>query len=285
MKFGLWTTYGALNSPQVFEAFAEGAKKLGHTIVYNQEADIDVIWSILWRGRMARNQFIWNRCKQKNKPIIVLEVGCFRRGTTWKLGVNGVNRDAYFGPIGNDNKRAKKIGLVCKEWKIVNRPILIAGQHESSGQWKNPLECASYYSSTIKELQKYSNKKIIFRSHPRSPIPFDVKNFKDIEIEVPRKKPNTYDDYDLSFEKYSAVVNWSSNPGIQSVLNGTPAFVGESSLAYDVANKNLKDIDCPILIDRHQWLNDIAYTEWTTDEISTGEPLNRLTPFIKNSII
>jgi len=285
MKFGLWTAYGALNSKPVFDAFAKGITRLGHNIIVNKEADVEVIWSILWRGRMARNQSIWNRCKKIKRPIIVLEVGCFRRGVTWKLGINGINRDAYFGPTGNDSKRAKAIGLVCKEWKITNGPILIAGQHENSGQWKNPLECVTYYSNTIKDLQQFSNKKIIFRPHPRSRVPFDLKGFKNVEIELPCKKKNTYDDYDLSFEKYSAVINWSSNPGIQSVLNGIPAFVGESSLAYDVANKNLKEINSPTLFDRSQWLNDIAYTEWTTNEISTGEPLNRLMLFLKDSII
>jgi len=285
MKFGLWTAYGALNSKPVFDAFAKGITRLGHNIIVNKEADVEVIWSILWRGRMARNQSIWNRCKKIKRPIIVLEVGCFRRGVTWKLGINGINRDAYFGPTGNDSKRAKALGLVCKEWKITNGPILIAGQHENSGQWKNPLECVTYYSNTIKDLQQFSNKKIIFRPHPRSRVPFDSKDFKNVEIELPCKKKNTYDDYDLSFEKYSAVINWSSNPGIQSVLNGIPAFVGESSLAYDVANKNLKEINSPTLFDRSQWLNDIAYTEWTTNEISTGEPLNRLMLFLKDSII
>ena len=73
MKFGLWTAYGALNSKSVFEAFAKGASKLGHNVVVNEEADIEVIWSILWHGRMARNKLIWDRNRKENKPIIVLE--------------------------------------------------------------------------------------------------------------------------------------------------------------------------------------------------------------------
>jgi len=76
-----------------------------------------------------------------------------------------------------------------------------------------------------------------------------------------------------------------SNPGIQSIFEGIPAFVGESSLAYDVANKNFKNINNPTIFDTRQWLNDIAYTEWTIEEISTGDPLNRLMIYLKDCII
>ena len=60
-------------------------------------------------------------------------------------------------------------------------------------------------------------------------------------------------------------------------MEGIPAFVGPSSLAWDVANKTLADINAPQQPDRQQWLNDIAYTEWTLEEISQGQPLLRLT--------
>ena len=46
-----------------------------------------------------------------NKKIIVLEVGGLIRGTFWKVGVGGINPEAYFVPKGNDNTRAKKLGL------------------------------------------------------------------------------------------------------------------------------------------------------------------------------
>ena len=53
MKISLWTKYGALNSQPVFEAFRQGAQRLGYNCRENvTSADVDVIWSVLWRGRM-----------------------------------------------------------------------------------------------------------------------------------------------------------------------------------------------------------------------------------------
>jgi len=59
-------------------------------------------------------------------------------------------------------------------------------------------------------------------------------------------------------------------------MHGVPAFVHSSSLAAPVANLDLAAIENPKRPDREAWLDQIAHTEWLTDEIATGEPLTRL---------
>ena len=61
------------------------------------------------------------------------------------------------------------------------------------------------------------------------------------------------------------------------MIQGIPVFVGPDSLAFDVGCTNLASINGPVMPDRTQWLNDIAYTEWTLEEIEQGIPLKRLT--------
>jgi len=280
MKFGLWTANGALNSKPVFEAFAIGVQKLGHKVIVNKEADIEVIWSVLWNGRMRKNEEIWNRCKKQGKPIIVLEIGCFYRGRTWKMGVNGVNRDAYFANETCDNSRLKKLNLNNKEWKLNDGKILIAGQHLKSGQWKNYDQAISFVDNTINEIRKFTDNAIIYRPHPRSKIHFDISKYQNVDIQQPIKNPNTYDDYNLHFENISAVVNYSSNPGVIAAIEGIPTFVSQSSLAYEVSNP-ISKINYPDTPDKMQWLNNLSYTEWFLDEISTGYPILRLTSYWK----
>ena len=100
---------------------------------------------------------------------------------------------------------------------------------------------------------------------------------ENVELQNPKQIVNTYDDFDLGFENVHAVISYSSNPGIHAVINGTHAFVGPESLAYPVANKELKNIENPQIFDRNQWLYDYAYTEWTIEEIAKGLPFSRLT--------
>jgi hypothetical protein len=280
MKFSLWTQYGALNSKPVFDAFREGCRALGFSTVDNSnDSDVDVIWSVLFSGRMAQNQLVWKNAQNKKKPVIVLEVGGIKRGTTWKVGLNGINRDAYFGDMGNDSSRANLLGIVLKPWRTDGEYILIAGQHDKSLQWQHMPRMSQWVMNTIDSIRAHTDRPILFRPHPRCPLQHIEKEFKNVYRQNPIKLNGTYDDFDMSFNNVHATVSYSSNPGIHSVLEGVPAFVGTSSLAYDVGNDIdfMHDIESPLMPDRQQWLNDYAWTEFTVQEISQGIPLKHLT--------
>jgi len=282
MKFSLWTNNGALNSKPVFTAFGSSLLDHGHTFAYNDmDCDVDVIWSVLWNGRMAPNKTIWERAKSEKRPIIVLEVGGIKRGTTWKVGINGINREANFGPKGNDDSRVKKLGLKLQPWqKNPEGSIIIAGQHQYSNQWRNQSLPTVWVAETIEQIRKYTGRRIVIRPHPRSPMPGLQYEFENVVLQTPTQVPNTYDDFDFDTSNAYAVVNWSSNPASQAVINGIPVFVGPDSLAWDVGNPTLNLINNPMMPDRTQWLNDLAYTEWTLEEIEQGLPLKRLTSYL-----
>ena len=283
MKFNLHERYGALNSKPVFDAFHTGANALGHDVVVNGDDGIDVIWSVLFHGRMGGNRAIWEQNQQAGKPTIVLEVGGIQRGSTWKVGLNGINRDAYFGPSGNDDSRSNSLGLSLKPWKYDGEYILVCGQHDKSLQWRGMPSMSNWVIDTIQTIRNNTKRPIIFRPHPRCPLPAIEHEFDDVRRQQPLHVNGTYDDFDMRFDNIFATVSYSSNPGIHSILEGVPAFVGPSSLAYDVADDIdfLHNIESPLYGDRTKWLNDYAWTEFTVEEISQGIPLKRLTSKLK----
>lgn len=288
MKFSLWTNHGARNSKPVFDAFRTGAIQLGHSCADNDpNSDVDVIWSVLWDNKMLRNKPIWENNQKKSKPTIVLEVGGIKRNNTWKVGLNGINRDAYFGPLGNNDLRAKKIGLKTKPWTKDGEFILICGQHDKSLQWQGMPKMSNWVMKTIDTVQKHTDRPILFRPHPRCRLEEIEHQYRNVYRQNPQQLPGTYDDFDIRFNNVYATVSYSSNPGIHSILNGVPAFVGPGSLAYDVANDIdfLHDIENPIMPDRTQWLNDYAWTEFSIKEIAAGIPLKRLTSAIQSVIV
>jgi hypothetical protein len=277
MKFNLWRQYGALNSSPVFDAFHAGANALGHDVVVNGNDGIDVIWSVLWNGRMAGNRSIWERNISQSKPTIVLEVGGIKRGTTWKVGLNGINRDAYFGPSGNNSTRADELRLKLKPWRYDGTYILIAGQHDKSLQWQNMPRMSQWVMDTIENIQAHTDRPIIFRPHPRCRLESIERQYKNVYRQEPVHLSGTYDDFDMKFNDIYCTVSWTSNPGIHSVIEGVPAYTSTSSLAWDVSIKSLTNINNLPQPDRQQWLNDYAHTEWTVEEISQGIPLKHLT--------
>jgi hypothetical protein len=273
MKFSIYNQFGARNSAPVFEAFAQGVKENGHSVEYhNDSADVAVIWSQLWAGRMAPNQQVWNQYRDSGRNVIILEVGAIARGVTWRVLLNGQQE---FLTVGNDSSRAERLNLQVAPWKRNGTQIVIACQRADSNQWAGQPSLQEWLDITIGQIKQYSRKQIIIRPHPRYPLSY---NAYGAEIVRGFKVAGTYDDYnfDEALSNAWAVVNWNSNPGVQSVIAGVPAFVGGSSLAAMVGNTSLAMIERPYRPDRTQWINDLAWTEWTVEEITQGLPISLL---------
>lgn len=272
MHFSLYNQFGAMNSPPVWSAVQAGLTRLGHTVDYhNDSADVAVIWSQLWAGRMRPNQQVWHHYRQDNKPVLVVEIGALQRGTTWRLMPNGQN---CFLSTNNSSHRRQQLGIDMLDWHCSGEEIVIALQRADSNQWAGQPSLEDWVNKTIASIRQHTDRPIVVRPHPR----YRLGRINHVcEIQQPQRMANTYDDYNIakSVKRAWALVNHNSNPGVTAVLHGTPAFVGTSSIAGPVANLDFSKIENPLRPDRTQWVNDLAWTEWTTEEISQGQGLEQ----------
>ena len=278
MRFRIYQENGALNSIPVFSAFSAGLKKLGHSIV-DQDEDVGVIWSVLWQGRMRPNKLIYENSIKNHRPIIIIEVGNLKRGVTWRIGLNHINN---FGIFGNqqdlDPTRPQILGVSLQPVNQHRRDeILIACQHNASLQWSDQPSMEQWVKQTILEIKKHSDRKIVVRPHPRSQI---REKFIDAVIELPKKLVDSYDDFDINYN-YHCVINHNSGPAVQAAIHGTPVICDSSSLAHPISEKweNLEKLQLP---DRDEWFLKLCHSEWTVEEISQGQPILRLQKHIEH---
>lgn len=272
MRFKLYRQHGALNSAGIFDAFAQGVQRLGHQCVEDHE-DVAVIWSVLWAGRMAKNQAVYNQCIVNKKPVIIIEVGNLQRGRTWRLSLNHINSLGEFANTAElDITRPKKLGVYLNERPSNQRPdILIACQHAQSLQWQGMPSMKSWTENTIRKIQSLCARKIIVRPHPRSLFAIEMPG---VAMERPRQIPGSYDDFDIDYN-YHCVINHNSGPAVQAAIQGVPVLCDSSSLAGELSF-DWSQIDQPILPDRQEWFLRLCHTEWTVEEIGQGTPLARL---------
>jgi hypothetical protein len=276
MRFRLYREHGALNSGPLFDAFSLGLRKFGHTETSTNE-DVSVIWSVLWRGRMHPNERIYQTAIKNNKPVIILEVGNLKRGQTWRVSLGNVNSQGEFGnDIDLDPGRSKKLGVNLQNFTGNRRPeILLCGQLSDSLQWQNMPTMESWIVNNVAAIREHTDRKIVFRPHPRQAI---RSNFAGISVEIPKKIPNSYDDYAINYN-YHCVINHNSGPTVQAAIAGTPVVCDSSGLAWPVSS-TIQNIEAPVLPDRADWFLKLCHTEWTVDEIQKGLPLARLLPKI-----
>jgi len=278
MRFKIHKDNGALNSAPIFAALEQGIKNTGFSVVDSGQ-DVDVIWSVLWQGRMQSNQSIYNQCRAKGKPVMIIEVGNLVRGTTWRISLDHIHGLGIFGNSENlDKSRPTILGVDLRPVNQKrNNKILIACQHERSLQWEGQPSMAEWAKRKVAEIRKFTEKDIVIRPHPRSPF---VLNIAGVQVEQPKKIPNSYDSFDIDYN-YHCVINHNSGPAVQAAINGIPVICDRSSLAFPVSEQ-IENIDNPTLPDRAEWFLKLCHTEWTVDEISKGLPIQRLATALEN---
>ena len=248
----------ALNSGPVISAVMSSLQTQGFEVSPNSyDADIAVIWSVLWAGRMTANQDVYRYYRSKGRPVVCIEVGALYRGTTWKLALNHVNALGYYGHTKDlDWDRPKKLGVPLKTNTLDHGKVLVAGQHKQSLQLEG-VDQEDWYVKQIQDIDK----QIIVRPHPRCPL--DRSRFpKHVVWEQPRKLADTYDSFDMHWD-FDTVINYNSGPGIQAAIAGIPVVVDTSSLAHNI-------------VDRDKWLVEICHTEYTLEEIEQGLWVKRI---------
>lgn len=282
MKLAYFPNACALNAAPVLDAFLDSARHRYELVEDSMDADIAVIWSVLWHGRMQANQAVYQHYQQHNRPVIVLEIGSLYRGTTWKVSVNNVNADGYFGHSDNlDWDRPRKLGISLAHSISPKPHIIVALQHSRSEQVSKIDNMSQWVEQTVQKIKSHTDRPIIVRPHPRDRLVLNLDNLA--TIEQPRAVPNTYDSFDMHFDCH-AVVNYNSGVGVQAGISGVRPIVDRSSLAWPVG-MDITEIEKPYDIDRGRWLAQICHTEYTLEEIRTGLWFRRLEPALIRSIV
>ena len=269
----------AKNSQPIVNAVLDCLQARGiQTQENSMTSDAVIIWSVLWAGRMAANQAVYEHYRAQGRPVIIIEIGALYRGNTWKIAVNNINAQGYYGHLDNldwDRPRKLKISLATQ---LNPRPnIIVAMQHNHSLQVAG-IDMTDWLHSTLNILKNNTDRPITVRPHPRCKLALN--NLPEgVTVETPNKLPNTYDSFDMHYDCH-ALVNYNSGPGIQAAIAGVRPVVELSSLAYPVG-VGFADIEQPYSKDRELWLTQICHTEYTVEELRRGVWLDRIGAFLE----
>jgi hypothetical protein len=283
LKVSFFDKFGAIGSQPIFDSFKQGLIKNGATIEHHSmNSDVAVIWSVLWRGQMLQNKAVWEIYRKSGRSVIVLESGTLSRGNLFRVGLNGINVGAYDYITQRHSNRNKKIGIDLLNWNNKDSYVLFCTQHSDSHQWSQCADICTYVTQTIETIRRFTDRKILLRPHPRNVINQNlIKKFKNVEYGISKNINGSEEFYEVLNNAF-ITVNYSSSPGIESIIRGVPSIVSPLSLAYPMTS-SFELIESPNYPDREKWFEYICHTEWSIDELMTGDIQHQLLTTIGSS--
>lgn len=228
---------------------------------------IEPLWRRIYQWEPSDLAIIWGHKQTKliasqreaGGDYLVMELGYFgdRRGKFVSLGFNGLNGHAEFHAKNMPGDRWEKHGVPVAPWKTGGEYVLVMGQVAGDASLATCPDYPRWLVQACEKAKAYGLP-VYFRPHP-------LQRVAD-KVPVQRKTGPL----DQALAGAAAVIAWNSNSLVDAALAGVPVIAGDrGSMAWPVAAHGIGD---PLYRpSRTQWLHDLAYCQWTHDEIASGE--------------
>lgn len=234
-------------------AMATGIKACGDVPIIREISStprtegIDCAVAYGWKRRHVFQQY---------PRFIYADLGYWHRESYYRLSINGWSPDGYVS-AGLSSDRLSSFGVTIKPWRSSGDEIVIAGSTAKS--------CAEHgYSYMHWERQaaedlKDCGKRIVYRPKPRDRWARPIEGIG-------------YDTRPIAEALQSAWawVTHHSNSAIDALTAGVPVHCETgAAAAFSVPMDQMADP--PLLEGREQFLADVAWLQWTLDEIRSGK--------------
>ena len=246
----------------------------------------------------GRRRELANNCRDKNIPLITFDGGLLSSFGNVSTSPDHHFRVSLYTPMNDGNflsdnspsdrweMLVKKFNVKYEPWKTSKKdePILFGLQPKDN--WSmNELDPIDWFNDVYKKLRPLTKRKFIVRPHPNN-----VSNIlerskelpEDIELQYTQKnfvgdeKKHYRFHFQEALNNCHAFITHNSTASVDSCVRGVPTFVtSDLAICWPVANKNLNNIETPEYPDRTQWVHDIGYKMWSTDEIRNGVVFKR----------
>ncbi len=190
----------------------------------------------------------------KFSRFVYADLGFWQRDKYYRITANGWGPESYV-RAGLPDTRFKALGLSIEPWRK-GKEILIAGSSEKSCT-QHGFRYMEWEAKTAQAL-KGCGYEVVYRPKPTDP---NAKPLQGVR----------YDRRPLSEALASAhaLVTHHSNTAIDALLAGVPVHcVTGAAAAFSVPLSQIANP--PRLVGREQFLYDVAWLQWTEDEMRSG---------------
>jgi hypothetical protein len=235
---------------KTFMAAVHGAQRLGFMTDIKKwtetpRSDMVLTWGGSGDRRKIKYSKIWFH----------LDGGFVQRNSYVRVSLNDFNSDAYMHKINLPQDRWDKLGITLKPWKTQGEGNIFICCSSRPAMARVGMNLDREIEKVMKILKNSTEREIIIRH---------------------KNKKKKRDSFIEAIKNAHAVVVWHSAAGIEAAIEGIPVFAKSLSVASPIASADLSKIDHPIYPTRQQCLNNVAYHQWTDEELGSGIPFDFL---------
>lgn len=282
-----------LNNNEEFSAFSGTGAYLDINPEYSA-CDVAVMMGS-WKNRDSSHHVVRQSVVKSAPVFIVVETPLlgrvmFQKNKQFRIGVNGfLNNSGMFFLDNCPGDRLEKLGIKWEGWKHKKDGDIILMLQLPGDASLRGINLYDWARDAIEKIRKHSNRKIIIRTHPGHGIKDTDEFYKfathlymqNINVSVSNGKETPLEN-DMS--NAYCTVTYSSGSGIDSILSGIPTIATDpGNFAWDVSSRYLSHIENVVKADDKtikQWLANLAYSQWSIDEMESGIVWKHLEPII-----
>lgn len=237
------------------QAFADGLARHGIQVQVEersnfQPCDLAVFWS-------HRPADVIQTQRARSADYLVMERGYLGdRFAHTSLRFNGLNGHGDC-PHATGHRRAEQWQHLLQPWRSTGSYYLLAGQVPGD---MSLADCPDYTAWLRSIPLEIFGKPVKFRGHPKAP-----------HVSTPHQQLPADQTLAQQLQQACGLIAWNSNSTVESILAGVPTVAySHGSMAWELAGHSLEEMGAYYGADRADWLNDLAFSQWTKDEIASG---------------
>jgi len=252
MKVACLTHHRLHRYRDIAEAMAKGIAACGDVPIIREitapmSPGVDCAVAYGWKRHLTLERY---------PRFIYADLGYWHRESHYRFSINGWSPDRYV-KAGLSDSRLSGFGVSVKPWRSSGDEIVIAGSTAKS--------CAEHgfsymgWERRVAEALQDCGKRVVYRPKPKDKNARLMEGFG-------------YDDRPLAEALKSAWawVTHHSNSAIDALTAGVPVHCATgAAAAFSVPMDQIADP--PLLEGREQFLADVAWLQWTLDEMRSGQ--------------
>lgn len=207
----------------------------------------------------------------------------------YRVGVDGfLQDDADFNNIESPSDRwqklARELDLEIKPYRQSGDHILIVGQNPGDASLRG-LDIFEWMREVVEISRRHSSRPIVVRPHPVTPQPM-LRQYTNLFASLGSVSVDFHptDTIQAALKGAWVTVTYSSSATVDSLIEGVPCIsLSSANIAWPVSDHTLEKIERPTIFAREQWLNDLAYAQWSPGEMQDGSAWRHIRPAVQRN--